>query len=274
MPCRVARRRSLVPWALAAACLAPGPAALAAARVVARPLAYNAPVVLTDLPPAARRALDTFYRRERAQPLACWGKSQAAFEAEVQPLFRTEYNGDASPDFIFRSPCEAPDLARTAPDRLLLSKPLGYEVAVKFAARLEEINGRAALLVERPCPAEPAPEEAGATCYAGRLLDPRTARWGALQAIRLAADGTGYWVQPLARPQVTVGAVQTASNAAAASAVVAATAPPVKAVAQAPLKPLTKSPTRAKLHAPARLAASPGASPAAGPESTAPAAHP
>jgi len=215
-----------------------------------------------QLPKPAQEALSAVHRREAATAYACYGLSQKAYPAAVGLLFETDYNGDGAPDYIFRSPCRSPQPAGpSAPrDSILLSGPYGYAVGEKFAAALGSIMGRPALLAPAPCKDDdPADEQPG--CYLGRLLDPATARWGAIQRISLRPDGGGYVLSPypplvalppaptpqpvaapLAPPPAAIAAIQSPHEAKAGPALAAKPPPLIAAIepirkATAPAKP-------------------------------------
>jgi hypothetical protein len=233
-----------------------------------------------QLPKPAQEALWAVHRREAATPYACFGLGQKAYAAAVGLLFETDYNGDGEPDYIFRSPCRSPQPAGpSAPrDSILLSGPYGYAVGEKFAAALGSIMGRPALLAPAPCKDDdPADEQPG--CYLGRLLDPATARWGAIQKISLRPDGGGYVLSPYpplaARapaptPQPVSAPVEPPPAAKPPAAGIAAIQPPREATAPAKPSPTLAAVTPAP--APKPVSAPVGLPPAAKPPPSATAA--
>jgi len=235
---RLVLTAALLGWpATLPAAEAPSPAP--SGRPAARELRFD------QLPKPAQEALVAVHRREATTPYACFGLSQKAYPAAVGLLFETDYNGDGEPDYIFRSPCRSPQPAGpSAPrDSILLSGPYGYAVGEKFAAALGSIMGRPALLAPAPCKDDdPADEQPG--CYLGRLLDPATARWGAIQKISLRPDGGGYVLSPYpplaARapaptPQPVSAPVEPPTAVKPPAAGIAAIQPPHEA--SAPVKP-------------------------------------
>jgi hypothetical protein len=203
-------------------------------------------VGFAQLPAAAREALLAFHRREAAKPYACMGIGAKAFPAALGPLFRTDYNGDGEPDFIFRSPCRAPQDASPlgVRDAILLSGPYGYAPGERFAATLGVIRGQPALLVAAPCD-DSQPTDLRPGCYLGRLLDPAADRWSEVQKISMRADGYGYAFSPYPPPPPLIAP------------------PPPKPVASADLPALPKPPpaTVAAVQLPRKAAEKPPAPP-------------
>jgi hypothetical protein len=210
-------------------------------------------VAFDDMPAEAMQAFRRHYFDDLGGAAGCRGLTVEAAILAIGPLFRTDYNADGAPDFLFQSPCEPPTSSpAAAPEngRLLVSDPFGYHLASNFAASVGRLNGEVVLLVAGECQqqAQAAPQdyvEAG-VCYFGRRWNAARNRWGPVEDLsRLAlAAGPAAPVRPVA--------------AAPLAAPTVAPAPAKPAVAQ-PAKPAAPKPVAAKPAPPSKPAVKPTA---------------
>jgi len=177
---------------------APSPAD-ARERMRPAPVFTLGSVAFKKLPKPAQEALLDYRREQRAQPYRCYGLSEKAFAKRVGLLAPSDYNGDGVADYLFNSPCRPRELPAGA--NILMSNPLGYEVARRFDAFVGVVNGQAALLVETPCEGQASDETDDRICYLGRIWDRSSGRWAGAQRVSLAADGSGFIVEALERPR-------------------------------------------------------------------------
>jgi hypothetical protein len=181
------------------------------------------------LPRPAQEALLAFHRQAASEPYACYGASEKQFEQAVGPLVQTDYNGDGRPDYLFTSPCRAPDPkdGRLPPGAILLSGPAGYTVSQRFSAALGRVGRQRALLVDAPCDA--AERDYDGPCYLGRIWDPERRAWSDVVPVRLGPDG-GLRAAPRPAPLTP--------------------APKAAGIAEAPLPPPRPRPAPAPSRAP------------------------
>jgi hypothetical protein len=209
----------------------------------------SGPTAFDDMPAEAMQAFRRYYFDDMGGAAGCRGMTAEAAILAIGPLFRTDYNADGVPDFIFQSPCEPPPASPAAtPEngRLLVSDPFGYHVAHNFAASVGRLNGEVVVLAIGECPQAQAPSQEyveSGVCYVGRRWNAARNRWGAVEDLSRLALAPG----PSAPARPVAVAPLEAPVAATVAATPSSAKPPVAQAAKpAPAKPAPAKPVAAK----------------------------